>query len=272
LGAHRSAGDDGLLRDGINLIAQVPILIGAHHAARTGRRLVIPSNWLSFSEYFLTLLSGSSPSASLIDTMNQDLILHADLSANPASFAARVAMSCEAGMHAALTAAISVFNGPLHGGAAEAVLAMVDAIGSPERANDYVTDCWARKAPIMGFGHRIFRVEDPRVRHFRKAAHDLGVERGNLRDFAILQAVEQAMLPYGRYGVRPNVDLYAGIIYRLIGLPDDLTVPIFVAGRTLGWVAQALEQRARNILIYPTMKYVGAKDLAFPGNCSPGAR
>ena len=169
-------------------------------------------------------------------------------------------------MHAALTAAISVFNGPLHGGAAEAVLPMIRAIGNPENAEDYVKDCWVRNAPIMGFGHRIFKVEDPRVRHFRKAAHDLSIARGNMHYFDILQAVEQAMLPYGRYGVRPNVDLYAGIIYRLIGLPDDLTVPIFVAGRTLGWVAQALEQRTRNILIYPAMKYVGAKGLAFPIN------
>lgn len=264
LAAYRISEEDSLLANGIDLIAQVPILIGAHHAARSGRRLVIPPAKLSFSEYFLALLSGHTPSASLSGIMDKDLILHADLSANPASFAARIAISCEAGIHAAVTAAISVFNGPLHGGAAEAVLSMLEAIGSEENAASYVADCWGRNAPIMGFGHRIFRVEDPRVRHFRKAAYDLSVEYGDMHYFNILQAVERAMLPYGRYGVWPNVDLYAGIIYKLIGLADDLTVPIFVAGRTLGWVAQALEQHTRNILIYPTMNYVGANSLEFP--------
>jgi len=268
LGANSVSGDDDLLCHGIDLIAQVPILIGAHHAARTGRHLVMPPTSLSFSEYFLALLSERTPSASVSEIMDKDLILHADLSANPASLAARIAISCEAGMHAALTAAISVFNGSLHGGAAEAVLCMIDAIGSPENAEAYVADCWARNAPIMGFGHRIFRVEDPRVQHFRKAAHDLSIEYENMHYFNILQAVEQAMRPYGRYGVWPNVDLYAGIIYKLIGLADDLTVPIFVAGRTLGWVAQALEQHTRNILIYPTMHYVGANGLVFPNNPS----
>ena len=253
-----------LLHSGVRLIAQVPILIGAHHAARQGREFALPSPSLSFAEHALSLLLGARPRPSDIRVMDRDLILHAELAANPSAFAARIAISCNAGMHAAITAAIAAFAGPLHGGAAEQVLKMIDTIGEPEKAETYVAERRALNQPVMGFGHRVFRVEDPSVRHFRESALRISRERGDMRGYNVIQAVVDATRPYSRYGVNANVDLYAGLIYRMLGLPDDLTVPIFVVGRMAGWVAQALEQRDSNILIYPVLNYVGATERILP--------
>ncbi len=249
--------NDDMLDAGIRLIAQIPLIIGAHHAIRSGREVSLPRPGSSCATSFLTLLFGREPDATETALIERSLILHADLAANPSAFAARVAISCNADMYAAVTAAISAFAGSLHGGAAEQVLKMIDEIGAPEKAQSYVSERWARNEPIMGFGHRVFRVEDPRVRHFREAAEIISRERGDMRDFEIVTAVAKAMAQYSRYGVGANVDLYAGLVYRRMGLPDDMPVPIFIAGRIVGWVAQALEQRASNILIYPLLRYVG---------------
>lgn len=257
-------GGDDLWRSGVSLIAQVPILIGAHKAAREGRELTLPAPHLPFAEHLLHLLLGAQPNASHIRIMDRGLILHADLAANPSAFAARIAISCDAGMHAAITAAIAAFAGSLHGGAAEQVLKMVDIIGEPQNAAKYVAERRARNEPIMGFGHRVFRVEDPRVRHFRDFAFRVSRERDDMRCYNIIQALVDAMRPYGRYGVHANVDLYAGLIYRMLGLPDDLTVPIFVASRMAGWVAQGMEQRDSNILIYPLLNYTGVTERPYP--------
>jgi citrate synthase len=264
LAMFNSEAEEDLRRLGVRLIAQVPVLIGAHQAARQGREFMLPSPDMPFAEYFLHLLLGAQPSASEVRLIECGLILHGDLAANPSAFAARVAISCNAGMHAAITAAIAAFAGPLHGGAAEQVLKMIDTIGKPENAEKYVTERRALNQPVMGFGHRVFRVEDPRVRHFRELAFSISRERGDMRGYNIIQALVDATRPYARYGVHANVDLYAGVIYRMLGLPDDLTVSIFVAGRMAGWVAQALEQRDSNILIYPLMNYIGATERTFP--------
>jgi citrate synthase len=204
------------------------------------------------------MLFGKAPSPSIVRFIEKDLIMHADHSANASAFAARVAIGCRANLHAAITAAIAAFSGSLHGGAAERVMDLIDAVGTPENAATYVRDCLDRNQPVMGFGHRVYRVEDPRVRHLREAARDLSREQGDMRGLAIIEAVVQAMEPYARHGVGPNVDLYAGLVYRLLGLPDDLAVPIFVAGRMAGWVAQALEQKSNNVLIRPLLHYTGA--------------
>jgi citrate synthase len=264
LATFNSDGADNLWHSGVRLIAQVPVLIGAHQAARQGREFVLPSPNLPFAEHFLHLLLGTPPRTSEIRLMERGLILHGDLAANPSAFAARIAISCNAGMHAAITAAIAAFAGPLHGGAAEQVLKMIDTIGEPENAEKYVAERRALNQPVMGFGHRVFRVEDPRARHFRDLAFNISRERGDMREYNVIQALVDATRPYARYGVHANVDLYAGVIYRRLGLPDDLTVSIFIAGRMVGWAAQALEQRESNILIYPLMNYIGATERTFP--------
>jgi len=135
-----------------------------------------------------------------------------------------------------------------------------------------VAELRGRGEPVMGFGHRVYRTEDPRVRHLRDTVVELSRERGDSGGLDILDAVAEAMRPYGRYGLAPNVDLYAGLAYRLLGLPDDLAVPLFVVGRTAGWVAQALEQQSNNVLIRPLLEYVGPRGLRYPADRTVAGR
>ncbi|MGI5259347.1 citrate/2-methylcitrate synthase [Streptomyces angustmyceticus] len=246
---------------GTALIAQVPMLVAAHHAYRSGREPLLPDEETSYAEAFLAALLGERPSEAAVRFINKGLIVHADHSSNASAFAARVATGSRAGMTAAFTAAIATFAGSVHGGAAERVVRLIDEVGSPDRAEQYVADLRGRGEPVMGFGHRVYRTEDPRVRHLRATVVELSRERDDHHGLAVLDAVAEAMRPYGRHGLAPNVDLYAGLAYRLLGLPDDLAVPLFVVGRTAGWVAQALEQQANNVLIRPLLDYVGPTGL-----------
>ncbi|MFG2528937.1 citrate/2-methylcitrate synthase [Streptomyces sp. NPDC048516] len=249
---------------GIALIAQIPMIVAAHHAFRSGREPLVPAEETSHADAFLTALLGERPTPAAVRFLNKGLIVHADHSANASAFTARVAIGCRAGMTAALTAAVAAFGGSVHGGAAERVVGLIDQVGSPERAGTHVAELRRRGEPVMGFGHRVYRTEDPRVRHLRATVVELSEERGDTRGLDILDAVSAAMQPYHRHGVAPNVDLYAGLAYRLLGLPDDLAVSLFVVGRTAGWVAQALEQQSNNVLIRPLLDYMGPQGREFP--------
>ncbi|MCB1311621.1 MAG: citrate (Si)-synthase, partial [Sedimentitalea sp.] len=147
--------------------------------------------------------------------------------------------------------------GPAHGGAAEDVMKMVRDIGSPDIAEAYVKARRAAREAVTGFGHRVYRKEDPRARHMREGVRQLGAEMGAPEWYEILQAVVEAMKPYARHGLNVNVDFYSGVIYQLHGIPMDLYVPIFAIGRMPGWVIQCLEQRRNNILIRPLTLYDG---------------
>ena len=137
---------------------------------------------------------------------------------------------------------------------------MAQEIGEPERAAAYVRELRSRSEPIMGFGHRVYRAEDPRARHLREGVQRLSAEKGEPKWYAILEAVQEAMRPYGRLGVNVNVDFFAGVIYYLHGIPQDLFVPIFAVGRVPGWTVQVLEQMENNILLRPLLHYVGPLD------------
>lgn len=249
---------------GIALIARIPMLVAAHHAYRSGREVVRPAEDAGYARAFLTVLLGEEPSPAAVRFINKGLIVHADHSSNASAFTARIAIGCRAGMTAALTAAISAFAGSVHGGAAERVVGLIDQVGEPGNAERYVAELQGRNEPVMGFGHRVYRTEDPRVRQLRATVVELSREREDSRGLAILDAVAAAMVPYSRHGVAPNVDLYAGLAYRLLGLPDDLAVAMFVVGRTAGWVAQALEQQSNNVLIRPLLEYVGPRGRVLP--------
>jgi len=246
------------MRSGLRLIAQIPTLVATHHAIRSGREPIAPHATLSHAKNFLYLLFGEEPSPSAVGFVDKDLIAHAEHGLNASAFAARVAIGCKANLYAAITAAIAAFSGSLHGGATERALELIDAVGTPENAEAYVRNCLERNQPVMGFGHRVYRTEDPRVRHFREAARNLSWERRDTHGLAIIEAIVKAMEPYSLHGVEPNADLYAGLTYRLLGLPDDLAVPMYVAGRIVGWIAQSLEQKSNNVLIRPRLQYVGA--------------
>ncbi|MFF4160750.1 citrate/2-methylcitrate synthase [Streptomyces sp. NPDC001678] len=254
------------LEAGITLLARVPLLVAAHHAYRQGQEPLLPSEDVPFTEGFLTALLGAGPSPAAVRFMNKGLIVHADHSSNASAFTARIATGSRASMIAAITAAMATFSGSLHGGAAERVVRLIDEVDGPADAERYVREVQGRGDRVMGFGHRVYRTEDPRVRHLRATVVELSRERGDTRGLDTLDAIAAAMRPYARHGVAPNVDLYAGLAYRLLGLPDDLAVPLFVVGRTAGWVAQVLEQHANNVLIRPLLRYNGPRTRSYPGS------
>ena len=254
---------DGMRETGIRLTAQVPMIVAAHEALRKGRPVPKPDADLSHAANFLWMITGRKPSAEAAQLMDRDLILHAEHGSNASSFTARVVIGTEATLHAAITAAVAALSGPAHGGAAEDVMRMAQEIGDPARAADYVKAKRAAGEAVTGFGHRVYRTEDPRARHMRDGVEQLSREMGEPRWFAILQAVVDAMKPYARFGVNVNVDFYSGVIYYLNGIAPDLFVPIFAVGRVPGWTVQCLEQLQNNILIRPLTLYDGPEPRAY---------
>ncbi len=248
---------DGFLRNGTRLIAQLPVLIAAHNALRQGRDPVAPDPELGHAANWLWMLKSEAPSEDAARLSDVDLILHAEHGANASSFAARVTVGTEADLHGAFVTALSTLAGPAHGGAAEDVMKMVHEIGTPENAAAYVKAKRSAREAVTGFGHRVYRAEDPRARHMRDGVEALGREMGEPQWYEILQGVVEAMKPYARHGLNVNVDFYSGVVYQLHGIPMDLYVPIFAIGRTPGWVVQCLEQQESNILIRPLTLYNG---------------
>ena len=252
------------IRKSERLIAQFPTIVCAHESIRRGKEPVEPRDDLSHAANFLYMLGGRDPDREASEAMEMDFILHAEHGANASAFAARVTASTMSDMYSAVTSAIGTLKGPLHGGAAEAVMKMALEIGEPGRVHDYVSARQKdRDNRIMGFGHRVYKAEDPRARHMREKSRQLGEKAGQEKWYEILQAVEKEMARYQRHGVYVNVDFYAGSVYYLLGIPEDLFVPIFAIGRIPGWCAEITEQYANNMLIRPLLKYVGPKDLKY---------
>ncbi len=245
------------LAKGIRLTSQVPMIVAAHHRIREGHEPLAPSPALGHAANFLYMLLGEEASADGAKLIDTDMVLHAEHGSNASAFTARVVTSTEADLHAAITAAIAALSGPAHGGAAENVMHMAQEIGDPAHAADYVRRKRKAREPVMGFGHRVYRAEDPRARHMRDGVARLSREMGQPQWHEILEAVVEAMAPYARHGVNVNVDFYAGVVYHLLGIPDDIFVPIFAVGRVPGWTLQVLEQLEHNILIRPRLHYTG---------------
>jgi citrate synthase len=248
---------EATLRKGIRLTSQVPMIVAAHERIRNARPIVPPDVALGHAANFLWMLKGEKPSEDAAKLLDTDLVLHAEHGSNASSFAARVVIGTEAGIHAAITAAIAALSGPAHGGAAEDVMRMAQEIGDPSNVAAYVKAKRAAKEAITGFGHRVYRAEDPRARHMRDGVKRLSREMGQPKWYDILEALVKEMAPYARHGVNVNVDFYSGVIYYLHGIPRDLFVPIFAVGRVPGWTVQILEQQANNILIRPLTLYNG---------------
>ena len=245
------------LRKGVRLTSQVPMIVAAHEHIRNGREAVAPDERLNHAANFLYMLKGRKPSPDAARLMDMDMVLHAEHGSNASSFAARVVAGTDADLHGAITAAVAALAGPAHGGAAENVMRMAQEIGDPANTAEYVRKKRANKEPVMGFGHRVYRAEDPRARHMRAGVEKLSREMGQPQWYRILEGVVEAMKPYARHGVNVNVDFYAGVVYFLNGIPEDLFVPIFAVGRVPGWTVQVLEQLENNILLRPLTLYNG---------------
>jgi len=256
----KNESKDDLLENGIKLISQIPIVIAAHQRIRNNLFPIKPDISLSHSANWLYMLNGQLPTKENEKLTDLDLILHAEHGSNASSFAARVTIGTKADIYDAFVTAISTLSGPAHGGAAEDVMKMIDEISEPENVKNFINNKRLNKQPITGFGHRVYRKEDPRAKHLKKGLKKLSIEQGEPKWFKILENVVDEMKPYSRHGLNVNVDFYSGAIYNLQKIPIDLYVPIFAIGRTPGWIAQCLEQFESNILIRPLTIYSGDKD------------
>jgi citrate synthase len=254
---------EATLRKAVRLTSQVPMIVAAHSRIRAGEEPVAADQALGHAANLLWMLTGKKPSADAAQLIDRDLILHAEHGSNASSFAARVVIGTEANLHAAIVAAVAALSGPAHGGAAEDVMKMAEEIGDPAHAAEYVKEKRKAGVPVTGFGHRVYRAEDPRARHMRAGVELLSKQMGEPKWFEILQAVVAAMTPYARHGVNVNVDFYSGVVYHLLGIKRDLFVPIFAIGRVPGWVVQVLEQLENNILLRPLTLYNGPDPRAY---------
>ena len=251
------------LRKGVRLTAQSLVAITSHNRIRDGKKPIPADPALSLAGNFLYTLHGEVPTKEETELMDKDFILHAEHGSNASAFGARVAASTLADLHASITAGLGILKGPLHGGAAEAVMKMTQDIGDEANAGSYIKEKINAGGRVMGFGHRVYKAEDPRARHLREGCRQLGEKKGQPKWFRILSAVAEEMKPYGNKGIHVNVDFWSGAVYHLLGIPEDLFIPIFALGRVPGWTAQVLEQFSDNILLRPLLQYDGPMDLEY---------
>ena len=255
---------EATIRKGIRLTAMGPTIVAAHHRLRQGLEPVAPNPDLNHAGNFLYMLFNELPDEETTRLLDVDFILHAEHGANASAFAARVTASTISDLHSAVVTGVGTLKGPAHGGAAEEVMKMSLEIGQPENAEEYCRARLESGGRIMGFGHRVYRAEDPRARHLRERARALSEKVGQPHWFQILTYVEEeAMVPYRSRGIHVNVDFFAGCIYYLLGITDDLFISIFALGRIPGWTLQCVEQFEDNILIRPLLEYTGEMDLQY---------
>jgi citrate synthase len=252
---------DATLRKTVRLTAQMPTLVAAWERIRRGRPPVTPNPRLSLAGNFLYMMSGKKPTELATKTFDVALILHADHEFNASTFAARVTAATLSDVHAAVVSGIGALKGPLHGGANEQVMLMVEKIKEPARAEAWIKKALADKARIMGFGHRVYRVEDPRAKHLRRLALELGRQAGSTANLEILETV--ARVVSADKHIFPNVDLFSGAAYASMGIATDQFTPIFAMSRVAGWAAHVLEQHGNNRLIRPRADYTGATSAAY---------
>ena len=195
--------------------------------------------------------------------MEKDFILHAEHGINASAFAARVAASTISDLHSAIVSGIGTLKGPAHGGAAEEVMKMALDIGEESNAEQYTRDILESGGRIMGFGHRVYKVEDPRAPHLQAECEALGEQKGQPKWFRILSKVAEVMEPYASRGICPNVDFWAGAMYHLMDIPKETFISIFAMGRIPGWTVQVMEQHSNNILLRPLLLYEGPMDLEY---------
>jgi citrate synthase len=244
-------------RKAIRLCAVFPTLIAYYHRLRTDQEVVPPDGSLTQAANFLWMLTGEKPEEDAARMFDICLVLHADHTMNASTFAARVCAATLSDIHSAVTAAIAALKGPLHGGANEQVKKMTEEIGEPAKARSYIAERLRRKEKVMGFGHRVYKTEDPRATHLRRMAEELGKKNGDMSLYEISREIENTVMD--EKGIYPNVDFYAASVYAYLGIPTDLFTPVFASSRVSGWTAHVREQYADNRLIRPDHAYIGPK-------------
>ncbi|MGZ9583228.1 citrate synthase [Paenibacillus marinisediminis] len=243
------------LNKAIKLQAQIGSIVAAYGRIRQGKEPIAPRKGQSLAWNFLYMLNGEEPSASSFEAMDKALVLHADHELNASTFSARVTVATLSDIYSGITSAIGTLKGPLHGGANEAVMIMLDDIGSSSNVDDYIQAKLDNKEKIMGFGHRVYKNGDPRAKHLQKMSEELGKMNNNLDLYYMSTRIEE--LVTGQKGLKPNVDFYSASVYTMLGIPRDLFTPIFAISRMSGWTAHILEQYENNRIIRPRAEYTG---------------
>ena len=251
------ANDAGAnLRKSIRLTSQLAMIVAAYDRIRKGKALIEPDRSLSHAGNFLLMLNGELPSETATRALDIALILHADHEWNASTFAARVTAATLSDMHSAITSAIGALKGPLHGGANEAVFAILEDIDrNGADPVDYVKGMLAQKAKVPGFGHRVYTTEDPRATHLRQMSRDLGYSSGQTKWFDYSRRIEEFINAEKK--LNANVDFYSASTYHTLGIDVDLFTPIFAVSRVAGWTAHVMEHLADNRLIRPRAEYIG---------------
>ncbi len=247
---------DANVRKSYNLTAQIAMIVAIYDRLRKGKEIVPPDRSLSHAGNFLWMLNGVKPSETATRTLDIALILHADHELNASTFAARVIAATLSDIHSAVTGAIGALKGPLHGGANEAVMRLLLAIDKAGADPvEYVKNMLAAKQKVSGFGHRVYKTEDPRATHLRKMSEQLGKDAGQSKWFEMSRAIE--LYVKNEKKLNANVDFYSASTYAMLGIDIDLYTPIFAISRIAGWAAHVIEQLDDNRLIRPRAEYIG---------------
>ncbi len=248
----------------IRLIAKLPTIVAAFHRLRRGDEAIRPRDDLAHAANFYYMLTEQEPSPAIARVLDACLVLHAEHTMNASTFSGRVTGSTLASPYTVVSAAIGTLTGPLHGGANEEVLDMLEEIGSVENVRPWLEDAVARKKKIMGFGHRVYKVKDPRATVLQDLAENVFAETGRPAAYQIAVEMERVAAGIlGPKGIYPNVDFYSGIVYQSLGIPRDLFTPIFAISRVAGWLAHWWEQLKNNRIFRPEQIYVGKHDVAY---------
>lgn len=256
--------DNGLeatIRKATRLTAQMPTIVAYWDNIRNDRETLTPKDDCNLATNFLYMLSGKMPDEVSAKSVDLALILHADHELNASTFAARVAAATETDMHSAVTAAIGALKGPLHGGANQEVIKMLLKINELSAAEAFVKKQLADHKKIPGFGHRVYRTDDPRAQHLREMSQKLGQRAGSSKWYDMSIIIENTVKAEKR--LYSNVDFYSASVYYYLGIPTDLFTPIFAMSRMSGWAAHIIEQHTNNRLIRPRAEYVGPTNLSY---------
>lgn len=254
-------GREANIRKATRLTAQFPTIVAHWDNIRNGKQPTAPKDDCSLAANFLYMLTGKMPDDISTRSLDIALILHADHELNASTFAARVAAATLTDMHAAITAAIGTLAGPLHGGANQEVIKMLLQIEKPENVEPFIKKMFEEHKKVMGFGHRVYKTEDPRAHHLRQMSEELGKRGNELKWYQMSRKIEEMILQ--DKGLYANVDFYSASVYYMLQIPTDLFTPIFACSRVSGWTAHVLEQYSNNRLIRPRADYTGPKNLTY---------
>ena len=252
---------EAIYQQSIELMAKLPTIITTFARLRTGKMPLKPREDLGFAANFLYMLNGVEPSEIEIEAMNKALILHADHELNASTFAARVCASTLTDIYSCVTTAIGALKGPLHGGANERVFDMLKEIRESGDVNAYLQEKLDSKEKIMGFGHRVYKKQDPREIFLRDMAKNLTEGTENEEFFNMSQEIEEFMKE--KKGLIPNVDFYSATVYHTLGIDSDIFTLIFAMSRVAGWIAHIQEQQKNNKLIRPRSQYIGQENMTY---------